>query len=94
VKVIGLIALKNPVAFDRYRSQVGQTIAQYGGTVVFRGARTDWFWNDLDCAAFDACVEIDFPTREDAQKWANSPEYAALLAVRSEAMTLTLFGVQ
>lgn len=94
MKVIGLIALKNPVAFDRYRSQVGETISKHGGTVVFRGARTDWFWNDLACAEFDACVEIDFPTREHAQTWANSPDYAALLAVRNEAMTLTLFGLQ
>ena len=93
MKVIGLIALKDAGAFERYRSQVGQTIACYGGTVVFRGTRNQVFWNELECAEFNAFVEIEFPTPEAAKRWANSAEYGALLAVRSEALSVTLFGV-
>jgi len=93
MKVIGLIALKDAEAFERYRSQVGQTIACYGGTVAFRGSRDQVFWNELACAEFNAFVEIDFPSPEAATQWANSPEYGALLAVRSEALSVTLFGV-
>jgi len=93
MKVVGLIALKDAEAFERYRSQVGQTIACFGGTVVFRGTRDQVFWNELGCAEFNAFVEIDFPTPEAATQWANSPEYGALLAVRSEALSVTLFGV-
>jgi uncharacterized protein (DUF1330 family) len=93
MKVIGLIALKDAGAFERYRSQVGQTIECYGGTVVFRGTRDQVFWNELGCAEFNAFVEIDFPSPEAATQWAKSAEYGALLAVRSEALSVTLFGV-
>jgi uncharacterized protein (DUF1330 family) len=93
MKVVGLIALKDAEAFERYRSQVGQTIECYGGTVVFRGTRDQVFWNELGCAEFNAFVEIEFPTSEAATQWANSAEYGALLAVRNEALSVTLFGV-
>jgi len=93
MKVIGLIALKDAGAFERYRSQVGRTIECYGGTVVFRGTRDQVFWNELGCAEFNAFVEIDFPSPEAARQWAKSAEYGALLDVRSEALSVTLFGV-
>jgi uncharacterized protein (DUF1330 family) len=50
-------------------------------------------WNELQIDEFDDCVELDFPSLEDAKRWAVSPEYAALLPVRHKAMSLTLFGV-
>jgi uncharacterized protein (DUF1330 family) len=39
-------------------------------------------------------VELSFPQQEDAERWAQSPEYAQLLAVRTQAMALTLFGIE
>jgi len=39
-------------------------------------------------------VELSFPCREDAERWATGPEYARLLTVRAQAMALTLFGVE
>jgi len=83
----------NHEAFDLYRSQVGATVAQYGGSVQYRGIKTTMPWNELRCEDFDAFVEIEFPSQDLAQRWADSPEYAALLAVRSNAMRLTLFCV-
>ena len=94
MKVIGLIKVLNQEAFDAYRSQVGQTVAPYQGRVVFRGKQKFMPWNELQINEFDDCVELDFPSLEDAKRWAVSPEYAALLAVRHKAMSLTLFGVE
>lgn len=94
MKIIGLIKLVNPEAFELYRSQVGSTVTRYGGSVQFRGAKTLMPWNELGCEDFDAFVEIEFPSVDHAQRWAGSPEYAALLPVRTQAMRLTLFGVQ
>jgi len=37
---------------------------------------------------------LSFPEREDAERWAQSPEYTRLLAVRAQAMALTLFGIE
>ena len=92
-RIIGLIKLCAPAAFEIYRSQVGATIAQYGGEVRQRGAVDAVLWNELGGGAPDAFVDIEFPSREDAQRWANSPEYQALLPVRGEAMQLLLIGV-
>lgn len=93
VKVIGLIELKDQAAFEQYRSQVGQTVAQYKGTIAHRGAVTEVFWNELACKPFSAYVELHFPSKEDAHAWANSPEYQSLVAIRQQAMSLTLFSV-
>ena len=37
-RIIGLIHLTDTQAFEQYRSQVGATVAAFGGTVSFRGA--------------------------------------------------------
>jgi uncharacterized protein (DUF1330 family) len=92
-KVIGLIQLNDPKAFEEYRSQVGDTVALYHGKITSRGTFNAFFWNELNCDSFSAFVELEFPDLEHSQSWANSPEYHSLLAIRSKAMKLTLFSV-
>ena len=94
VKVIGLIKLTDHSAFEQYRTQVGKTVEQYKGSIEFRGSITEIFWNELGCEAFSACVELHFPSKDDAHAWAHSAEYQSLLKIRSQAMKLTLFGVE
>ena len=93
VKVIGLIELQDQSAFEQYRSQVGQTVERYKGTINNRGSVNEIFWNELHCEPFSAFVELTFPNQEDAHMWAHSPEYQALISIRSKAMKLTLFSV-
>ena len=93
VHVLGLIELKDPLAFDEYRKQVGATVEQYGGRITQRGVRGDVFWNELQCKPFSAYVQLVFPTAIDAQRWAASPEYLALVPIRNQAMQLTLFSM-
>jgi len=93
VKVIGLMKLKDQEAFSQYRNQVGQTVERYRGNIQARGAVTELFWNELECAPFNAFVELNFPSSEDAHAWAHSPEYQELVAIRNKAMQLTLFGI-
>jgi len=94
VKIIGLINLKDSPAFEQYRNKVGETVALYGGTVAARGTVDKTYWNELPCGDFSAFVELSFPTAEQSDRWAASPEYRAIVAVRKEAMDLTLFRVQ
>ena len=94
VKVIGLIKLTDHSAFEQYRAQVGMTVEHYKGSIEFRGLLTETFWNELGCEAFSAFVELRFPSKEDAHAWAHSAEYQSLLKIRSQAMQLTLFGVE
>ncbi len=93
VKVIGLIELRDENAFEQYRSQVGQTVELYKGSIKNRGSVADVFWNELDCSSFSAFVELEFPSTKDAKTWANSPEYQALVPIRNKAMKLTLFSI-
>ena len=93
VKVIGLIELRDEAAFEQYRSQVGQTVELYKGSIKNRGSVADVFWNELGCASFSAFVELEFPSSKDAKAWANSPEYQALVPNRNKAMKLTLFSI-
>jgi uncharacterized protein (DUF1330 family) len=93
VKVIGLIELTDQGAFEQYRSQVGKTVELYKGSIAHRGAVTEVFWNELSCQPFSAFVELHFPSKEDAHAWAHSSEYQSLVAIRNQAMKLTLFGV-
>ena len=93
IKIIGLIKIINELAFEEYRSQVSQTIELYEGKVLTRGVRSETFWNQLNCDEFDDFVEIEFKSQTAAHNWVNSPEYQALLQVRTKAMKLTLFSV-
>jgi uncharacterized protein (DUF1330 family) len=93
VKVIGLMELQDQEAFRQYRSQVGLTVEHYRGSIQARGAVTELFWNELECAPFSTFVELSFPSSEDAHAWAHSPEYQALVTTRNKAMQLTLFGI-
>ena len=92
-RIIGLIRQLDATAFDEYRGQVGATIAQYGGRILARGGVDHVFWNETPAEAPTLYVDIEFPDRETAQRWANSPEYQALLAVRRQAMELLLIGL-
>ena len=92
VKVIGLMELTDQKAFELYRSKVGQTVEFYKGSIENRGTVTEVFWNELNCTRFGAFVELTFPNQEDAKAWAHSREYQALVAIRKEAMQLTLFA--
>lgn len=94
VKIIGMIRLKDTQAFEVYRNKVGATVELYGGVVTARGAVDKTYWNELPCGDFSAFVELSFPTAEQADRWAASPEYQAIVAVRQDAMDLTLFRVR
>lgn len=93
VHVIGIFKIHSPKDFDEYRAQVGATIELYGGKLIRRGVCENPFWNQLNAAPFDTFVELSFSSLEDAKRWADSPEYSALLPVREGAMQLTLFPV-
>jgi uncharacterized protein (DUF1330 family) len=93
MKIIGLIKVVDPSAFEDYRSQVGATVVRYGGEIILRGKVAKIAWNELGCEPFEAIVELSFPSDTAANAWMTSPEYAALLNVRSKAMRLTLFSV-
>ncbi|MBO6836484.1 MAG: DUF1330 domain-containing protein [Alphaproteobacteria bacterium] len=76
---IANITVTNPEAFKEYQVAVPPTIAAYGGRYLIRGGAAeqvegDWMPNRI--------VVLEFPDKETAKKWYNSPEYQKVLSVR------------
>ncbi|MEY2632402.1 MAG: hypothetical protein RIR00_1056 [Pseudomonadota bacterium] len=90
VRIIGLIRLKDPAAFEQYRQRVGATVALYQGVIAARSSIDKTYWNEPDGAGYSAFVELEFPSAAAADQWAASPEYQAIVPLRATAMDLTL----
>jgi uncharacterized protein (DUF1330 family) len=87
---VGHIRVKDPAAWEQYRSQVGATITQYGGELLFRG---QWKQNFSGTALGERVVALRFADLATAQRWHDSPEYQTLIPLRDAgaAVTLELF---
>lgn len=70
--VIVDIDVKDPVRYEEYKRLASETISLYGGRYIARGGHTEilegnWIPNRL--------VILEFPSRERAKQWLESPEY-------------------
>ena len=87
---VGWIRVKDAGAWEQYRGRVGDTIAQYGGEVMFRGGLQQVFSGAVD---HESVVALRFESPDAAKRWHDSPEYQALIPVRDRGadVTLTLY---
>ena len=67
---VGHIRVKDPAAWEQYRSQVGATITQYGGELLFRGS---WKQNFSGTALGERVVALRFADLAAANRWHDSP---------------------
>lgn len=77
-----VLAIKDPVKMEIYRSRVFQTVEAYGGRYVVIGGKLDVVegtWQPV------YPVIIEFPSLEQAHRWYNSEEYRELKALRLES---------
>ena len=84
---VGRIRIKDAAAWELYRSQVGATIAQFGGEVMFRGGLQQVLSGAGD---HDSVVAIRFENIEAAKRWHDSPEYQSLVPVREQGAEVSL----
>ena len=73
-----------------YASKVGATIGSYGGKIA---AASEAEVRE-GSPPFTRTVIAEFPTSEAAREWYESEEYQAILPLRLEATTGTLFFVE
>jgi len=91
--VLAEIEITNPEGYKAYTALVPATIEQYGGKFLHRGGGIHVFEGDWPQRRR---VIIEFPSKERALEWYNSPEYAKPLALRkanSNGRLLLLDGV-
>lgn len=89
--IIGNITVTNPEGYQVYTAQAPATIAAYGGSYRVRGGahetlEGDWTPNRV--------VVLEFPDKETALKWYNSPEYQAILPIRKANTTGDMIVVE
>jgi uncharacterized protein (DUF1330 family) len=81
--VIVEFTVKDPDVYrDQYAGSAGRTAKEHGAEVLANGD-----WEVLDGAPLlSSGVIVQFPDRESALRWYNSPEYQQLIDVRAVAM--------
>jgi uncharacterized protein (DUF1330 family) len=89
--IISDVSVKDQEAFQNYRSRAAESIQQYGGRYLARGGAIEklegaWSPNNI--------IVVEFPSAERAREWYRSPEYAAALAFRDEALSRNLILVE
>ena len=89
--VIGEVNVKDPVAFQKYSSQVPATLKPFGGEFLVRGGRTVAFEG---APPAQRIVVIGFDSMEKAQAWYDSPAYSALRPIRQHAAETRNFVVE
>ena len=70
--VFANIRVNDPVAYERYKQMVPETIESFGGRYLARGGRVEVLEGDIEPGR---TIILEFPTFEDAQRWYSSPQY-------------------
>lgn len=83
------VQVTDPARYAEYREKVPATIARYGGKYLARGGEVEVLEGDWNPQRL---VILEFESMERLHEWYNSPEYAPLKQLRSEA-TVTEFVV-
>lgn len=85
--LISDVTAKDAEAFEIYRTRAAASIARHGGRYLVRGGPIEplegsWTPRTL--------IVVEFPDIDRAKAWYRSPEYAAALAVRDDALSRNL----
>lgn len=89
--VIGHIAIKDPLKWEVYRSQVPATLAPWNAELVFRGKQFAVF---SGAHRHTDTVVIRFSDPAAVRRWFDSPAYQALIPLREEAADVVLVGYE
>jgi uncharacterized protein (DUF1330 family) len=89
--VISDVTFKDEAAVETYRAHAAASIAQHGGRYLVRGGAIDVVegsWRP------ERIIIVEFPDMARARAWYRSPEYAAALDVRDQALSRNLVFVE
>ncbi len=76
------VRITDPERYKEYVAQVQPTIERYGGRFLVRGGAYEVLEGDWPEYRH---VVLEFPSKERARAWYDSPEYAPLLRMRHAA---------
>jgi uncharacterized protein (DUF1330 family) len=84
------VKVVDAVEYERYRQQVPATITAHGGRYLVRGGATEMLEGQ---GVPDRVVILEFPDMATLKRWYHSPEYQALLAIRTRSTVSTVTAI-
>jgi uncharacterized protein (DUF1330 family) len=88
--VISDVTLRDAAAVEIYRARAAASIAQHGGRYIVRGGAIEVLEGEWTPRMI---VIAEFPDMERARAWYRSPDYAAALEFRDQALRRNLILV-
>ena len=89
--VIVEIEVRDPEAYESYKSLVPASVEAYGGRFLARGGATE----NLEGAwEPERVVVLEFPSLERARQWWASPEYRDAKAIRMRAAQTRMIATE
>lgn len=82
--------VRDPAAFELYRTTAAKTIAAYGGRYLIRGGAARLIEGGPPPTTI---IVVEFPTMERLREWYGSAEYAEALKLRQAAFDRRLIFV-
>lgn len=89
--LVGHLTVKDPGLWKVYVEGVRETLAEFGGEVVFRGRAASVLAGRHEHAS---AVVIRFPGLEALRRWFESPRYQSLVPVRDRAAEVVLVAYE
>ena len=89
--VVGHITVKNTEMWAEYRSKVPETLAPWGGELVFRGEQVAAFSGENP---HPDIVVIRFPSVAAVNGWFSSSAYQSLIPLRQQAAEMVLLSYE
>lgn len=90
VYLISDVTVREPAAFEDYRSRAAASIEAFGGRYLVRGGEISVLEGEHRPSAL---VIVQFPDAATAKRWYASPEYASALEIRDQALERSLILV-
>jgi len=89
--IIAEVEVSDPETYATYRTQTPGVIARYGGRFTVRGGAAEMLEGEREPARL---VVIEFPDRDAARRFYDSPEYQAIIGLRQRAATSRVILVE
>ena len=89
--VVGHITVKSLTMWDEYRSKVPETLAAWGGELVFRGKQVAVLSGENP---HPDIVVVRFPSVAAVNAWFSSPDYQSLIPLREQAADVVLISYE
>lgn len=89
--VISEVEMREPAAFEAYRTLAAKTIEHYGGRYIVRGGAAEVVEGGPPPHAI---IIVEFPTMARLRQWYASAEYAEALKLRATALERRLLFVE